>query len=500
MATEKQVTLADVERILQAEEHDTLVRMILGWAAEDERLRERLILYAASRSGTETGAAAVRRAFQRAIRVPGYVNYREAYAWAHGVHEVIGSIEQLRNNGRAAAAIELCESALQSLTDAIQSVDDSDGHFAGLRDRLQEIHCRACQDARPEPAALARRLFAIELEGEFDVFSGAVERYAEILGAGGMKVYRELAEAEWKKVPAQTAGEDSEWSKHFRIRHIMESLARTSGDIEQLVAVMKRHLSSAYDYWKITEVYREAGQLDNALLWAEKGIKAFPQRTDPRLREFAAEEYHRRERHDDAMKLIWTAFAEAPYLADYQNLERHARQARGWPEWRDRALAEIRRRLKDAKDAKDASDAQDAKDRNKGRGRPQPRWPQAAVDHSVLVEIYLHEGDAGQAWIEAQAGGCQDHLWIQLAAEREKDRPEDAAPIYWKQAEGELARGATGSYEQPVGLLVKAAAAMQRIGRSPEFVRNLEALRAKYKIRRNFIKLIEQNRKSLYLA
>jgi hypothetical protein len=35
--------------------------------------------------------------------------------------------------------------------------------------------------------------------------------------------------------------------------------------------------------------------------------------------------------------------------------------------------------------------------------------------------------------------------------------------------------------------------------RSPEFVRNLEALRVKYKIKRNFIRLVEQRRKSLYV-
>jgi hypothetical protein len=36
--------------------------------------------------------------------------------------------------------------------------------------------------------------------------------------------------------------------------------------------------------------------------------------------------------------------------------------------------------------------------------------------------------------------------------------------------------------------------------RGAEFVLHLEALRTKYKIKRNFIKLVEQKRKSLYLA
>ncbi len=47
---------------------------------------------------------------------------------------------------------------------------------------------------------------------------------------------------------------------------------------------------------------------------------------------------------------------------------------------------------------------------------------------------------------------------------------------------------------------MKAAAVMRQMDRSAEFVRHLDALRVKYKIKRNFIKLIEQKRKSLYFS
>lgn len=483
----KEVTLADAEKILQAEDKDTLARIVLDWAKDDDRLQERLILYAARRSGPDAGAAAVRRAFEKAVRVRDFVPYREATGWACGVDDAIDSVAQLLSDGQAAAVIELCESALQSLLGVIQAVDDSDGHFGVLRDRLQDIHYRACQKARPDPGELARRLFQWELHSDFDVFYGAAARYAKILGAKGMKVYRELAEAEWEKVPARTAKhERSEWGQHFRITHIMESLAQASGNIEQLVAVMSRDLLSAYGYLKIAEVYREARQHDNALLWAEKGLQAFPEHTDGRLREFAAEEYHRRRRHDDAMKLMWAEFSERPYLESYKTLERHAKKAGTWPEWRERALGEIRLRVAKAKD--------------KTRGQTRPGWMQADDNHSVLLEIFLHEGDADEAWQEAGVGGCSETLWLRVAAAREKEHPEDAAPIYLKQAEAGIARTSNGRYEDSVSLLVKAAAVMKRMDRSAEFVHNMEALRVKYKIKRNFVKLVEQKRKSLYLA
>jgi tetratricopeptide (TPR) repeat protein len=77
-----------------------------------------------------------------------------------------------------------------------------------------------------------------------------------------------------------------------------------------LIAVKSRDLSHAYAFLQIAETLRTGGRYDEALEWAERGMEAFPERTDSRLREFLANEYHRRKRHDDAMTLIWAAFRE----------------------------------------------------------------------------------------------------------------------------------------------------------------------------------------------
>jgi uncharacterized Zn finger protein len=437
-------TLEDAEKLLRDEDADSLIRMVIDWAKNDERLHERLVQYAARRSGPEAGIAAAKRAFEKAVYVRDYVDYREASGWAHDVDNAIDSFEALLNSGMPAGVIELCESALVRLDAAIQQVDDSDGHFGGLRDRLEGIHLRTCEVARPDPAALARRLFKLELSGDFDIFDNAAERYAGVLGPEDLKEYRKIAEAEWRKVPARTASQDREFGKHFRITRMMESLAKASGDTDELVAVMSRDLSSAYGYLKIAEVYRDAGRHDEALDWAEKGLAGFPVRPDSRLREFVAEEYHRRRRHEDAMRLIWTDFTDRPYLATYEKLREHARKAKAWPEWRERAVDELRRRI----------------ERTKGEAtgqRSKSRWLAPDADHSILVEIFMEERDVEAAWSEALKGGCSGHLWLRLAKAREEAHPADAAPIYLRQGEAAVHTERKGRYEEAVELLAKAA-------------------------------------------
>ena len=467
-AKAKKVTLADAAKLLADEERETLVLMMVDWAKGDKQLRDRLLQYAARRSGPDVAVNAALSAFKAAVRVRGYIGYREARGWARGVDKAIDNIAQLLRDGHAFSVIELCESALGMLPEAQNSVDDSDGWLSSIRDRLQEIHFQACQEGKPDPVALAQRLFRQELLNELDIFYGAAETYAEILGATGLKQYRELADEEWKKVPDRTAKDKYENShQYFAITHIMESLAKVSGDLSQRIAVMSRDLTYAYSYLKIGEVCREAGAHDQALDWAEQGLKAFPERTDTRLRQFAAGEYQRCNRPSEALTLMWAEFTERIDLASWKLLESHARRAGIWGEWRDRALAEVRRRT-------------------------------AKADRTLLAEIFLYEGDTEAAWREAQEGGCSDSMWLRLAGERAKDYPEDAVPIYLKQAETAVSRNS--AYEESVGLLIKAAAVMKRMNRGEEFERTLDALSLKYKIKRNFIKLLAQNRQSLYLA
>jgi len=472
------VTMDDVRVFLAGREKDALVGMLLEQAMEDDRLRQRLLMKAAGKAPKGPDLATYRQAIDDAVDTGGFVDYRSAHDYAQGVEDVADSIEGLLKEGHAAGVIDLAEHALAAVEDAMGSIDDSDGCMGGILERLQEIHHAACRKAKPDPEELARRLFKWELRTDWDTFFGAAEKYAHVLGEKGLAVYRNLAEAEWARVPALDAGRDDP-GKHgnrFRITHIMETLARRTGDVEAVVAVMKRDLSSPYAYLRIAETFQEAGKHDPALEWAERGLKAFPRRTDSRLREFLAGEYHRRKRHDEAMALAWAGFTDSPDLAQYENLKRHADRIGRWGEWREKALAHLRERIDEAK-------RETRKDRWGGSGR---------ADHSELVRIFLGEKDVDAAWQEAKAGGCTNDLWMQLAAKREKDHPEDALPVYRQQIEPTLARKNNEAYRAATGLLRQIRGLMARLGREAEFARYLESVRAAHKPKRNFMKLLDR--------
>ncbi|MDP2825823.1 MAG: SWIM zinc finger family protein [Sulfuritalea sp.] len=114
-----------------------------------------------------------------------------------------------------------------------------------------------------------------------------------------------------------------------------------SGDVDELVAIKSRDLSSSYCYLDIAEIWTKAKQPDKALEWAERGLKAFPDRPDNRLRDFLVAAYLKRKRHDEALQLTWIQFEERPSLEHYKKLHDLAGKLGLWPEQRIRALAQV---------------------------------------------------------------------------------------------------------------------------------------------------------------
>jgi len=472
------ITPDDVRAMLKSERKDYLVEMIMNQATADNALAERLVMKAARRGQGGPDIATYRRVLTDAFRTGGFVDWRGVSDYAQRIHQALSGIEELLREGCAAQVIELAELGLRQCERALGEVDDSDGEVGGIRDRLQELHLTACRTAKPEPKALARKLFDWELKSQWDVFHGAARTYARVLGRKGLAMYRKLAEPVWAKVPALKPNDKRDSFEHqrFAVTSIMKVLAELSGDVEEQVAVSSRDLSCAYGFLEIAEIYRRNGQNDKALEWAEKGVKAFPERTDSRLREFLADEYHRRGRHDAAIALVWNEFGDHPGLESYQLLKRHADRSGQWPSWREDALTAIRERIQTAKARRQRHDYD--------------LWDRA--DHSDLVRILLWEKNAEAAWQEAQAGSCSAELWMELAAKREKEHPADAIAVYQRQVEHIINGKSNASYEAAVRLLHKVSKLMATMGRTTELHDFVASLRARHKPKRNLMKLLDR--------
>ncbi len=314
-----------------------------------------------------------------------------------------------------------------------------------------------------------------------DTFIDAATRYADVLGEKGLAEYRRLAELEWQKIQPLSPGSSQadRWDgNRYRITRIMETLAKQSGNVEELVAVKSRDLSLAWHFLQIAEIYRNAKNGEMAFEWAQRGLVAFPVNTDSRLQDFLIEEYLHRGAGEKATSLAWIQFEENPGLGNYIKLNDVTTKLNNWPTWRDKALAYLRNKI-----------ARVLADRGKFRfARVE------APDQSPLVEIFLWEKNVEAAWQEAQSGICHETLWIRLAELRAKDNPQDAITVYRRQIGRLVQQTNNRSYGEAIELIKKIKPLMTRVSGASSAGDYLAELHVIFKVKRNFIKMLNQLR------
>lgn len=255
-------TLDDARVHLETLPQSELVELLIDHAHDDEALTRKLLLQAARPAdGAVADVASLRTLIEQAFAYRDFVPYREVWGYVRGVEEATGALEALLEQGRGGDVVELAEHALKLAERALDHIDDSGGQMGDAIARIEELHLDACSKARPDPEALAERLFAWELDGPWDVFDQAVVRYAEVLGDTGLARYRELGEEAWAEVPKLAPGEgrSGRHGTRFRITRIMQALAQSSGNLAEEIAVAERDLSIGYRFLQIAELCREHG-------------------------------------------------------------------------------------------------------------------------------------------------------------------------------------------------------------------------------------------------
>jgi tetratricopeptide (TPR) repeat protein len=272
---------SDIKEYLNGLMPDALVGLLLEVAQRDDRLYQSMLLKADRSAGGGNLSETLRQAIDRATQIDDFVDWREIATFAAKLDQIIDSLAELLKPATAAMLIELAEYAIERAENALEQIDDSSGEMGDIILRLGELHLSACIMAQPDPEELAERLFRFETTLPFGVCSFDAVAYRDAIGKDGLSRYRELAQAEWRKFKPRDAKADYD-ARRTAITRIMERLAEASGDVNELVAIKSMDLSSSFYYLNIANIWAKAGQPDKAMDWAERGMKAFPERPDNR--------------------------------------------------------------------------------------------------------------------------------------------------------------------------------------------------------------------------
>jgi tetratricopeptide (TPR) repeat protein len=485
-AQSHQITTAEIRHHLEHWDRQRLIDFIMEQGSENALLRERLQGIVACALPSDIPVVKLEAAIRDATDFSDWDSddgYGSGYS--DKLKLIITALQQWLERGYATEIVELVEYTIEKVEAALDEGHDSeDGELRVLLPILADLHQKACrQDTSLDVLALAERLFEMELFGE--TIRNVSINYADILGQKGLARYSQKLQAQWDQLPPLTPENKNKGTdyKRSRVTAMMEFLVQQSGDIEALVQVKSRDLSKAGHFLDIAQLYQEVGQEEQALEWAERGVHTFSKNKtaygSPDLQYFLAGLYQQKDRHNEAIYLIWDLLDATPGFQNYKLLKMQVELAistgASWADWQNKALARIRAEIEAQKTTKQAT-----------------FWGPA--DHSELVQIFLWEDDLEAAWKEAKQGGCTKKLWLNLAHQLEAEAPDKAASIYQQWVESTIEIKKNTTYEEAVGYLQKINRLMNVLKQEEAFNTYLTKIRFTHKAKRNFIKLLDSSK------
>ena len=468
--------VAKIREHLRGKGIEGLVDMVVGLAERDSSLLKELELSAdLAVADDATLLAKFKKAITEATRTHGYVEYSETRSWVQGIRIVLDRIADLIENGRAALVLRLLDHFFARMDQALNDIDDSDGGGGDIYAQAREIHLAACRQAKPDPVAPARALFAREVNSDWEFFHGASEAYGDVLGDVGLAEYRRLASEAWQKIKSVRASgrhvEDDQVGARYALGAILESFAEREGDVDGIIAIRAKDLSTAYDYLGIAQVCLDHAREVEALKWVEEGLWQFEDNPDERLIFFASDLYQRIGRKDDAEQLLWRAFERRPNIVLYERLKAAAGSDRRAVEAvRDRALGWLRAQL------------------GKPSARSDMRW---SLPAELFVGLAMAEGLLADAWMVANAHGCSEVLLDRLAEASEGSHPAEVLKIYTQRVERMLVLGGQSNYANAYDRIERMRRLREGLGETMQHVAYLNDLRSRHKAKRNFMKLFD---------
>lgn len=425
---------------------------LAGWLSDladsDATIEKRLRVFQ-----SQQDPAALRKALSRLLRPPSFLDWRRSRAYALELEPVVDTLASVAVTD-APQGQRLYEYALERLFKIYERSDDSGGDIGEQLRRIAEDYLQLLEVLPAGGADNAKSLLKLQKLDGWGMLS--VSQAWALLNDAGRAAYAAAIESEYAGLPLPDKHTGGCTAGSGAVRR-MEALAEARGDIDALIKLYSRDLSSAYAYGRIVEVCASAGRHREAQQWAERGLKAYP---DTRgMHALLARQLARSGLDAEACEHFWQEFELAPAAESWSELR--AASGDGWPAFRERALKHI----------------EDAERRTDDGRR----------DVSNRVLLLLHDDDVEAARLLAEAQAMSVSALEVLARRIEHSHPESAAGLLRRIVDFELPRAQARHYER----LAKMMARICRLAPGRESLDWVQGIRTRYRARRKFLDAVQ---------
>lgn len=446
-----------------------LASRLWAWAERDSTLMADLKTWAAL-SQPMSDPQAMKAAITELLLARGFLDSRGSSIYAQKARKVLPLLEQARQ-ADAVQARQLCEHTLRRLYTVCALADDSNGDIGDLLHSVMDL-LFDCLEAAPPPDAWLDTWLALVKADPWGLwredavldFAGEAmaQRYAAKVAsewAQWVKAHPPARQAKASRDAGQGFG-DLDWERHKLRDRYLVSLKR-QGDVQGALDAMRAHLANAGEHSELVAYCESLDKMREALQYAQAAFKLYPE--DPRCEADLLRCCERDGWDEEALALRRRQLERMPTVQHYQAVLEAAGRA-------GRDVAQYRAQLYEWAERHDHK-----------------VWTPAAGYVGTRVEWLLADGNIDEALALVQPPGrCAPAQLRRIARGLPKARHAEAVPLMLRVFDAAMP-GASSPYHEVLSVVAETAGYMS----APERQQWLQALRLKYKARRNFIQGLE---------
>lgn len=408
----------------------------------------------------------LRAAVDEGLRTRRHLDYRGSSVWARDAAPVVDALADEVAAAPSSELVVLLQRAAGHLVKVISWADDSDGMIGDLCRQVLELHRQACAAGVADPQKLAKWMVRFAFEDQ-DFFEMDPVVYADALGDKGLAVYRR--EVAKRSGPANVPDDLSETLSDlyggfpsFAAKYAAERLAIVDRDVDRLVELLGGDQSAPHQFHRVAEALVELGLIDDALVWARRGIAETSGWQVARLYDVVADLHTEAGNLGEVVEVRRHHHERMPSSTTYARLQAAARSTGSW----DAEMGTARSIL-------------------------------AERDPAGHIDALLADGEPDEAWAAAAAAttggtGIHSSQWSRLAEAREPNAPADAMAVYLRLADEVLVRADKRAYRDAVRLLKAARRASTAADRLPELSEHLTGIRERNRRRPSFMAMLDK--------
>ena len=395
--------------------------------------------------------------------------YNQVRSYFAQVETVMDHLCEMAEQLPADDTLKLVDYALQRITRALETIDDSGGFRFGSIELLQTTHINTCKRLDWPEEKLTNYLLDIVSSDYYDFYPEIPSSYIDALGGSGMSLFNQTLQAKWDTLPPLKQNADFEDKRpYFQLQDMLEQLARFRNDSNAIIELKQKTATSLYDYQGLAELCLQAGDYESVETWLAKCRKSSEQDYRLGTERIQASLFKAKEMWLEALEHQWLIYTKSLGLDDYRAVLELAECAGDQRDWRKKTIQFLQ---------------------EQSRSRARIQWGYSWADK--LLEIHLND----EAVEEALAIATEEEIDLDLLLELARkisNQPEKAFPLFQRVIESNIMQTNNDAYRYAINLLQELAGIMQSSQQKQQMMQLLEYLRQQYRAKRNFIKWLNE--------